>query len=297
MKKFILFLWVIASMGAYTQTVTDYDGNVYDEIGIGAQTWIKQNLNSVHYSDGTDIPDVVAYNNSDSMAQIYGRLYTWDATMRESKIESTQGVCPEGWHVPSSAEWTTLENFLGGATSAGGAMKETGTDHWASPNTGATNSSGFTGLGAGEFDAYYTPYIFQYLYTAAVFWTSTEVSGTKATERYLSHDNASCLPYNWYKVMKYSIRCIKDGPTGVQKMEYHEGMIIPNPVEHSFQLHFDAEIADAMMELVDLSGRKMISFPVTEKNGHYDVSHLTAGLYLVYLTNGGYHFITYLIKQ
>ena len=78
---------------------------------IGDQIWLAENLKSTHYCDGTEIPDVVAYNNDDSLADIYGLLYTWDAAMNGSNIPSSQGACPCGWHVPSDEEWIELETF------------------------------------------------------------------------------------------------------------------------------------------------------------------------------------------
>lgn len=207
----VLFLLNISlTAGTKENIVTDYDGNVYNTIEVGQQTWLKENLKSLHYSDGTSIPDVVAYNDDDSLANIYGRLYSWNAAMNNSTEEGAQGVCPCGWHVPSDTEWLELENYLGGAAIAGGKMKESGTAHWKSPNTGADNSSGFTALPAGEYDAYYNPNSFQLFKEYAVFWTSTEVSTTKARERYLAYNNSASSIYDWYKVMKYSIRCIKD---------------------------------------------------------------------------------------
>jgi len=212
MKKicFILALglWGFVSASAL-ETVSDYDGNVYQVVKIGTQKWLKENLKSLHYSDGVPIPGAAAYNDSDSLANIYGRLYTWDAAMRDSTSQGAQGVCPLGWHVPSDSEWTVLENFLGGPPVAGGKMKDTVTGFWDAPNTGADNSSGFTVLPGGEYDGYYTPHVYHQMHQYAVFWTSTQVSSTGATERYLSYNSDSCLPYNWYKVMKYSVRCLK----------------------------------------------------------------------------------------
>jgi len=133
--------------------VVDYDGNIYHTITIGTQVWLKENLKSLHYSDGASIPGVLAYNNSDSLANIYGRFYTWNAAMRNSTNQGVQGVCPVGFHVPTDSEWTVLGNYLGGNSVAGGKLKEADTVHWYSPNLGADNSSGFTALAAGEWES------------------------------------------------------------------------------------------------------------------------------------------------
>jgi len=138
-------------------TVTDYEGNVYQTITIGTQTWMAENLKSTTYNDGTPIPFVTdgtawgalstpayCWNNNDeaSYKNLYGALYNWHSV-------NTGKLCPTGWHIPTDTEWTTLTTFLGGV-SAGGKLKETGTTHWSSPNTGATNESGFTALPGGH---------------------------------------------------------------------------------------------------------------------------------------------------
>ena len=150
MKKFITILVIFITQIAQAQeTVTDFDGNIYNTVTIGNQVWLKENLKSLHYSDGEVIPDVAKYNDSDSLGEIYGCLYTWDAAMRNSTSQGAQGIAPEGWHIPTDAEWREMENYLGGASVAGGKMKTAGTSHWNAPNTAATNSSGFSALPAG----------------------------------------------------------------------------------------------------------------------------------------------------
>ncbi len=140
-----------------TGTVTDIDGNVYQTIGIGSQYWTAENLKTTRFNDGTPIPLVTDnstweflvapgycwYNNDEAASkEVYGALYNWYVVV-SSKLP------PEGWHVSTDAEWTILETFLGGITGAGGKLKETGTDHWLTPNTGATDETGFTALPGG----------------------------------------------------------------------------------------------------------------------------------------------------
>jgi uncharacterized protein (TIGR02145 family) len=137
-------------------TLQDLDGNIYKTVKIGNQLWMAENLNSAHYNDGTLIPNKTdgttwaaltsgarCYYNIDSLTNsgTYGAFYNWHAV-------NTQKLCPVNWHVPVFNEWITLDNFLG-STTAGGNMKETGLSHWASPNLGADNISGFTALPAG----------------------------------------------------------------------------------------------------------------------------------------------------
>lgn len=218
-------------------TVTDIDGNIYNTIQIGDQTWMADNLKVTHYPDGTDIPLVESsdawydfgccdqaycwYDNSFSQGTFYGALYTWTAavygtTGSNSNPSGIQGICPDGWHIPSDSEWKQLEMFLGmsqeeadgvdwrGSTE-GGKLKQEGTSWWKSPNTGATNESGFNALPGGYRDG---GGFFQDLGTTARFWTSTEE--VKAYMREL--DNNSSQVFRDFKAYYngYSVRCVKD---------------------------------------------------------------------------------------
>jgi uncharacterized protein (TIGR02145 family) len=143
-----------------TNTIIDIDGNVYKTVDIGSQVWMAENLKSTRYSNGDTIgttnPDTLniryqdapkyqwAYAGIDSIVAIYGRLYTWYV------VADKRNICPEGWHVSTDADWRNLTKFLGGDSLAQGKLKEAGTKHWNSPNTGATNESGFTALPGGN---------------------------------------------------------------------------------------------------------------------------------------------------
>jgi len=138
-------------------TVTDIDGNCYRTVTIGTQVWMAENLKVTHDCNGEAIPNVTdgatwagltagaycEYNNDVNNVATYGRLNNWYA------VADSRNISPAGWHVASDAEWQTLSIFLGGDAIAGGKMKETGTTHWYSPNTGATNESGFSALPGG----------------------------------------------------------------------------------------------------------------------------------------------------
>jgi uncharacterized protein (TIGR02145 family) len=190
--------------------VSDIDGNTYRTIQIGTQTWMAENLKTTKYNDATVIayPGCTWYKNDiGTYKDVYGALYTWftvDPNMKEHK-----NVCPVGWHVPGETEWHLLSTYLGGALSAGGKLKETGSAHWTSSNTGATNETGFTALPGG----YNKDGVGNFLNLGAMgFWWSTTI------------DNISSLPF--YSIMynnettasssienKYSglsIRCVRD---------------------------------------------------------------------------------------
>jgi uncharacterized protein (TIGR02145 family) len=136
-------------------TITDIDGNEYKTVIIGTQIWMAENLRTNHYIDGSPIPNVTdnsewtdlttgAYcwynNDSATYSSTYGALYNKFAVL------DSRNLCPSGWHVPTDEEWTTLTTYLGGESVAGGKLKEKGTTHWNSPNTGANNITGFTAL-------------------------------------------------------------------------------------------------------------------------------------------------------
>jgi uncharacterized protein (TIGR02145 family) len=203
------------------------DGKIYPTIQIGTQCWMKKNMNigiKIPGNMETSDPEIIekyCYNDVESNCDVYGGLYLWGEAMQApgGNTEGGQGICPTGWHIPMNSEWEILSSSLGGETVAGGYMKETGTSHWASPNTGATNSSGFTalpggitvwagtmqwgGFGGQTFNAY--------------FWSSTYKNAMFSTGPYflsLSYDNASvAMSFDWEWLMTFygrSVRCIQN---------------------------------------------------------------------------------------
>ncbi len=197
-------------------TMTDVDGNTYKTIVIGTQTWMAENLKTTRYSDGTAIPLVTdgaawaglstpAYcwfnNDRDTFGPTYGTMYNWYTV-------NTGKLCPVGWHVPTDAEWTTLTNYLGGTSVAGGKLKEAGTRHWLKPNAGATNSSGFTGLPGGirwHIDGgYYAPGY------SGIYWSSTEGSTNTSWILYLWYPGSILYRLGFYKKNGIYVRCLRD---------------------------------------------------------------------------------------
>lgn len=188
-----------------TGTVTDIDGNIYKTLKIGDQVWMVENLKVTHAPDGDSITSF-CYNDDPENVDTYGRLYTWSSAMNGSSRSGSQGIAPDGWHIPTNHEWEILIDYLGGLDEAGGAMKETGFEHWNEPNSGATNSSGFTALGAGELDTG----TYQFLGHVAVFWTSDQTSSEMARYYYLTNTDTRIVPNIWRKDLAYSVRCIMD---------------------------------------------------------------------------------------
>jgi len=206
--------------------ITDGSGNTYESVTIGTQTWMTKNLNTTKYNDGVDIPNITLphgywstattgawcnYNNTASNATTYGKLYNWYVADNNAatKLTSNGGrnVCPIGWHVPSDTEWTTLITYLGGETVAGGKLKESDTSHWITPNTGATNSSGFTALPGGfRADNGGSAYIGQY----GMWWSSTATYYTNGGYTYMISNSNAASSYSATMQQGYSVRCLKD---------------------------------------------------------------------------------------
>ena len=202
------------------------DGKSYNTVLIGTQCWMAQNLNigtKVNYmveQSNNGIVEKYCHQDDESYCTIYGGVYEWAETVgylngasntnswNPVPTQNVQGICPSGWHVPTNNEFDILTGFLD--PGAGGKMKETGYAYWYSPNSGATNSSGFTGLGTNwRYDggAPYQPMIY------GNYWTSTEYE----YNAYLS----KCRTLSYYndiletwptqsKKMGFGIRCVQD---------------------------------------------------------------------------------------
>jgi uncharacterized protein (TIGR02145 family) len=193
---------------------TDADGNNYPTVTIGTQLWMAKNINVGIRIDGpqeqtnNSIIEKCCYNDLESYCDVYGGLYQWNEMMQYDTTPGVQGICPTGWHIPTDAEWTILTTFLGGESVAGGKMKETGLTHWLSPNTGATNSSGFTALPGGyRHGAPY--YSYDVLSEAGDFWSSTQWY-TLAWYRYVYWLGESVTRSSPNKIISLSVRCLQD---------------------------------------------------------------------------------------
>jgi uncharacterized protein (TIGR02145 family) len=217
--------------------ISDFDGNYYSTFQIGEQIWMTENLRTTHYSDGTTLVDGTGvteisgdyttkywfvYADNPGNKDTYGLLYTWAAIMNESpgsgaNPSGVQGICPSGWHLPSDNEWKQLEMYLGmneteannegwRGTDEGGKLKEDGTAHWLSPNTGATNSSGFKAFAGGHRTNTNNFTNFQ---TGACFWSATDI-GNQAWARLLLYNVATVFRNDYAKNFGLSVRCIKD---------------------------------------------------------------------------------------
>ncbi|MBL7981545.1 MAG: PKD domain-containing protein [Flavobacteriales bacterium] len=216
-----------AGCGGLT-SIVDIDGNVYTVVEIGNQCWMADNLRTIHYANGEEIPNVTSgtvwvgltsgawswYNNNSGYDDTHGKLYNWYV------ISDPRNVCPFGWHVPSDQEWMILEQDLGVSESelninggrgilenVGGRMKEV--ILWNPPNTGANNESGFSGIaGGGRGGLLNGP--FNLFGSWGSWWTSTEVPNSYAQYRSLRHNEAAIHRNIEYMNSGLSIRCIRD---------------------------------------------------------------------------------------
>ncbi len=207
-----------------TSTVKDIDGNIYNTTAIGTQCWMKENLRTTKYRDGTIIPmdssggeygnkigetwssrtigaRTINRNNFDNL-MTYGYLYNWYS------VNDNKGLCPVGWSVPSDEDWTKLTNFLG--YDAGGKMKTTGTTYWRHPNLGATDEVNFSALPGGYRSSGGDFYNIGF---AGNWWSSTSIDSNRAWSRWI-YSNSSELSRNsqcaGYKKEGLSVRCIKN---------------------------------------------------------------------------------------
>jgi uncharacterized protein (TIGR02145 family) len=194
--------------------VTDIDGNEYNAVTIGTQTWMVDNLKTTRYSNGDDVSTglndsewenaisgaYAIYSNNDANNTTYGKLYNLYA------VADSRHLCPEGWHAPSESEWITLIGFLGGEDVAGGKMKESGTTHWNTPNE-ASNSSNFTALPGGMRSWYGT---FNDLGDYGYWWSATEGFAGGYWGVSTVHNEAIVVKYNYTPGCGFSVRCVKD---------------------------------------------------------------------------------------
>jgi len=197
--------------GKIEGTFTDSrDGKVYKTITIGTQVWMAENLaylpsvvehgtgsNTTPYYyvyeyNGTEVADAKAISNF----RIYGVLYNWEAA---------RSACPTGWHLPSDAEWTQLTDYLGGKEIAGGKLK--GTKHWITPNTGATNQTGFTALPGGlrNFGG-----LFGNVGYGGYWWCATSINTDEAISWVLSQCCSGIASNPASKELGFSVRCLRD---------------------------------------------------------------------------------------
>lgn len=185
--------------------VTDYDGNQYHTITIGTQVWMAENLRVTHDSEGTSITSYT-YNNNESNADLYGRLYTWDVAMNGSTDEGAQGICPCGWHIPTDEEFKTLEMYYGMTSDEADIEND-----WRGEGVGtkfkSSDSTGYRALLSGRRSSSGT---YSLLNSYEYVWTSNEY-GSYAWRRCIRKSSEDVGRWNTFpKTYAFSVRCIKN---------------------------------------------------------------------------------------
>ena len=314
MKRIVLLITSLAFFETinYAQTVADIDGNVYNTVTIGTQVWLKENLKVTHYRNGEPIPEVkdsMAWviqtkgawcNNENKPANsiIYGKLYNWHAA------NDSRGIAPIGWHVPSDAEWKTLEIYVGmpanmanlenyrGTKEANTLKKADTTTYWTlaccptpglSKNKG-TNSSGFTALGGGYriyFNAGGNYTSFQAPTGNAQFWTSTAPDDTTAWLRHLCVYHEDIYRAHWPKVNGSSIRLIWDSPATINEVKTaFEIVMFPNPAYDKLSINCSKN-KDIKLKIYNTMGICVLQKDLGNNSSEIDISSLTKGVYIV----------------
>jgi uncharacterized protein (TIGR02145 family) len=307
----ISFLLILENQA---QTITDFDGNVYNTVTIGTQLWMKENLEVTHYNNGDLISNVSnntawsnltsgarTYYNNDSLTNslIYGALYNWHTVVDNRKL------CPNNWHVPSNSEWNILYNYLDETidttalgylgTDAGGQLKSVGTTYWNSPNTGATDISEFSALPGGKREVSGT---YNYLRDAGGWWSSTESSTTHAFMRDLGNSTAQASANALQKKSGFSVRCISDvivtrlGETNSKK-DIH---IYPNPAIDHVTIDFVRDNS-CKVNIYNLLGACVIQSDLSANQNIINISSLPPGLYIFEFVGADWFIQKMIIKE
>ena len=276
MKKIILLIVLALT----TQTIKA------QTVVIGTQTWTTKNLDVSTYSDGTTIPEVqnaqewarlttgawCYYNNDSANGATYGKLYNWYAVAGIHDTDPNtpnKKLAPTGYHVPADAEWTTLTTYLGGE-SAGAKM----TSLWNTPNTEATNSSGFTALPGGARRYNDT---FSNIGNIGNWWSSSDYSTLSAWNLVLNYINGKNGRDGTNKTYGLSVRCLRDSLLSNTTFDTSSLELYPNPVLSV--LNIDNNLTNQPYTITDALGKVVLKGKLNEGNNSINVEQLSKGIY------------------
>ncbi len=286
LKTTLLLLSIYFTVAIQAQTVTDIDGNIYNTVVLGSQTWMKENLKVTRYQNGDAILTTSphsqniegeigakyqwAYNGDDSNVVNYGRLYTWHAAVDSRK------VCPVDWHIPSDAEWDSLIIFSGGIENA---RDELVNGDFSALYAGRRHDKGsFVGLN-----------------TTTHWWSSDDFemdSYWKPSINSNSNDNSAVASGNLYRsrTLGFSVRCIKDNSTvGIDTFRSNHKYVIADYYTNKVFVH-PKNVSNPVFYVYDFSGQLVYSQKVAVGQSEINIDHLPYGVYVYVLRGDNFSF-------
>lgn len=275
---------------------TDGDGNNYPVVEIGNQIWMAENLKTTSYRDGSALsqvkdnsmwaslvsPAYCWYNNDSTYQALYGALYNWYTV-----FDGT--IAPYGWHIPTANEWTTLINYLGGTSKAGGRAKAEGTLEdetglWLSPNEGGMDSCAFSALPGGY---RYLEGDFNFISENAFFWSSTKGNGYIATSPVLYYDSKILFKGQSDYHYGFSVRCLYGFTVGMDEYEIDSDFTLyPNPATEKVTIHIKNRTIHEV-KVINLMGRVVLTQACRSEIVRLDISELPNGIYVLEIDSDG----------
>lgn len=308
MKKHLptfLILFIYSLMHSQTfncgDTLIDTrDGQKYPTVQIGTACWMKKNLNygtqvssftsTAFHSDmaNNSITEKYAYNNDVTNLANYGGLYEWNELMNYTTAQGGQGICPNGWHVPTDTEWQTMIAAAGGTIITvnggygGNKLKNVGEGFGAGAGT---NTSGFSAKHSGDRDSYG---IFYGLTLRSIFWTST-TNGSAAWQYTLWAEKDTIFRGgNAHKETGLACRCVKNTVTNLNNKLGNQTNfnIYPNPVKDIFAIVMTTNYDNAEFTLFNIIGEQVLSDKITSSSTKISTANLPSGLYILKVRSG-----------
>jgi len=281
------------------------------EVVIGTQTWTNKNLDVATYSDGTVIPQITDptewaalttgawcyYNNDSAIGAIYGKLYNWYAVagIHDTDPNTPNKIlAPTGWHIPSNLEWTTLSNYLGGESVAGGKMKETSSSQTDSYSwyydSGATNLSGFSAKPASwrYTESSGTAFGGNYpIKMSAFWWSSTGYDSGVASLRNIQASSNSLIiqVFSHIKSNGLSVRCLRDSSLSNTLFNTIGLQLYPNPVLSVLNIKTDYNLINQPFTIIDGLGRVVLNGKINEVESTINVEQLSKGIYYLKISD------------
>lgn len=282
MKKIVLlllqsFIYTALTNSQYHSVLIDSRNNQeYPTVKIGNQIWMAKNLNygsmvnsSTSQADNS-IVEKYCYNNNEANCTIYGGLYQWEELLDYNHNESNDGICPEGWYVPSIEDWNQMVKYLGGPEVAGGHLKSTGVDLWLAPNTGATNSSGFSAIPGSKLINFGSYSNFDALGAGSFWWSSSKTGPVGAWNVFLGFSSIG-VGFNSINLLDaHSVRCIKKEPLVIELLGTNLTAIGSN---------------DGIIRVNVIYGKEPFSYQWSNGQNSNEIKNLSAGIYSVKVTD------------